>query len=286
MTAIFSSPRITILTDEDHPTLHAFLNQDAPGTVYLRSMAHEFPVSPTQDVAHGRFFGAWKGQDLKAVAFAGNSHNLSTFGDQEFVEPLLKRVEKAPVVPQLFVGPEDHAEAVRKFFSRAGFFPKLDRRQYSYVLDRPYLGDTEPLPLRKAEPNDTHQVLDAHAAMIEEDLKIPRNQMNMTRLEQITRRRIGQDKIWIHESRGALIFKTEEVSRSAEGVLAGGVYTHPKHRSKGYAARGMAAWAMALFETHIERLTLHVDATNQPAIKAYERVGFSNRDNLRLILCM
>lgn len=286
MTALFSHTRVSLLTDEDKPVLLDLLQRDAPETVYLRSMAHEYPVSPTQDPGHGRFFGAFDGGDLKTVAFLGNSHNLCTHGDARYLEPLLRRAEKAPVRPQLFVGPEEHAEHVRRFFSQTGLLPKLDRRQYAYVFDGPEVqGDTS-LTLRPAGKSDLAQVVDAHAAMIEEDLQIERGHMNMTRLKTITRRRMEQGRIWVHEDHGRLVFKTEEISRSSEGVLVGGVYTHPDFRGRGFATRGMAAWAAILFASHIRRLALHVDADNVPAIKAYENVGFVRRQHLRLILCM
>ena len=124
----------------------------------------------------------------------------------------------------------------------------------------------------------------AHAAMIEEDLLIPRAHLDLDRLSDLARERIAGEKIWVHVRNGELVFKTEEISRSAEGILVGGVFTAPAHRGRGYAARGMATWARALLTGPLTRFALHVNAVNTPAYRAYERSGFRRTGMLRLIL--
>jgi hypothetical protein len=81
-----------------------------------------------------------------------------------------------------------------------------------------------------------------------------------------------------------LLFKTEESARTPDAVLVGGVFTHPDHRGRGLATRGLAAWAGQLFAAGLERMALHVNAANTPAIRAYEHTGFRRHSLLRLML--
>jgi len=120
--------------------------------------------------------------------------------------------------------------------------------------------------------------------MTEEDLEIPRGQIDTARLRAMSLRRIQDGKVWVIMEGSRLIFKTEEVARTPEGILVGGVYTQPKERGRGIASRAIASWARRLFDEGFEMLTLHVNAGNTPAIRAYERAGFRRHVELRLIL--
>lgn len=276
--------RATLLVDEDRGRLIPLLERDPVATVYLRSLVHEFGISPTEEVGHGRFYGFWRGSDLEAVAFVGNAHNMTTLGEPRDMEALMERVLAGPYRPRLFVGPEEHAPVVRRTLFRDGFRPRMDRRQAYYVLTADTLAGLEPLELRPAEPADLEPVVRAHAAMIEEDLGIPLANLDMDRLRQLAERRVERGKIWVHMQGRELVFKTEEISTSGDAILIGGVYTHPRHRGKGFASRGMASWAHRVMRGGPTTLALHVNASNTPAYRAYERAGFRRRGQLRLIL--
>lgn len=260
------------------------LDRDRPGTVYLRSLIHEFGVNPTETMGHGRFYGGWRSGKLCAVIFVGNARNMTTWGAPEDVETVLTRATQAPHPPRLFVGPEEHAPMVRRSFFREGLGPRLDRKQAYYVLTRATLAPLEKLPVRRAEPADLDEVVRAHGKMIEEDLQIPAAHLDYGRLRKLAQSRLDDGKIWVHMDRGRLVFKTEEIGRSEDAILVGGVYTHPKHRGQGIASRGIAAWADRLFEGALTTFALHVNAANTPAVRAYERVGFQRTALLRLIL--
>lgn len=276
--------RATLLVNEDHKAIRVLLARDLRGTVYLRSLIHEYGISPTEELGHGRFYGYWRRDSLEAVAFVGNARNMTTVGEPEDVEVLMDRVYQSPYRPRLFVGPEEHAGPVRRLLLRDGLNPRLDRGQSYYVLDRGNLQDLEPLEVRRAAAAELDAVVTAHAAMIREDLKIPAPHLDLDRLHDLAAARIEDGKIWVHVRDDRLVFKTEEISRSEDAILVGGVYTDPLYRGQGYASRGMASWARQIFNRGLERLALHVNADNLPAYRAYERTGFERHSMLRLIL--
>ena len=276
--------RTAQLSDGDRVPLLRLLEDDSPATVYLRSLVHEHGVDATDELAHGRFYGFWRDDVLRTVVFASNARNMSTFGDPLGLAPLMDQILQGPVRPRLFVGPEDHAPAVRRGLFRDGFRARLDRRQRYYVMAPTDRASLEEVPLRPASHDDLDTVVRAHADMIREDLEIPTANLDLSRLRELAKRRVDEEKIWVVTEGKHLVFKTEEISRSREGVLVGGVYTHPDHRGRGLASRGMATWATRLFTQDVRLLALHVNDGNVPAYRAYERAGFRRYTSLRLIL--
>jgi GNAT superfamily N-acetyltransferase len=275
---------IILLSEENRPQLMQLLDQERWTSLYLRSLVHEFGVSPTAHLEHGRFFGAMRGSHLTAVAFCGNSRNLTTLGEAADLVPVVARTFEGPQPPRLFVGPADHARLVREAFAKHGAMPFLDREQYYYVLTPDMLVEQEQVSLRPAELDDVESVTLAQAAMTEEDLSVPRNHIDYARLREISRRRISSGKVWLVSEGQRLLFKTEESARSEDGVLIGGVFTDPECRGRGLARRGIGTWARILFDRDLTLLALHVNRDNLPAIRAYERVGFRRHTSLRLML--
>ena len=72
-----------------------------------------------------------------------------------------------------------------------------------------------------------------------------------------------------------LIFKADISAPSRYGVQISGVYTDPSVRNQGVATRAMRELCRLLFVRGWPRVTLYVNEGNQPALKVYERVGFS-----------
>jgi len=286
MSLITPPERVSVncLSDKDREALLALLARDAEGTIYLRSLVHEFGVDPTGNAEHGRFLGGWRRNELVSVLFFGNSRNITTLGEPEDLVEVLDRALEGPDYPRLFVGPARHAPNVRRAFARSGADPYLDREQIYYLLTPETLRTVPQVPVRPAREEDTEAVARAQAAMTEEDLKVPAGQIDMGRLREISKKRIDEGKVWVWMDGDTLLFKTEESARAPDGVLVGGVFTHPDHRGQGLATRGIAAWAGHLFAAGLERMTLHVNASNTPAIRAYERVGFQRHSLLRLML--
>jgi hypothetical protein len=275
---------VSLLVEEDRPAVTALLDQDPLATLYLRSLVFEYGLSPTMRTGHGRFFGARRRGGLVAVVFMGNARNLTTWGETEGVEAALERGLQAPGGPRLFVGPAEHAGLVRRAFARTGASPFLDRDQAYYVLTPGTLASLEDVSIRPARASELDAVGAAHAAMTEEDLLIPRVQLDFDRLRQLARQRIAEGKIWVIFEGDRLVFKTEESARAEDGILVGGVFTDPLFRGRGLAARGIAAWADRMFAEGLRVMTLHVNASNTPAVRAYERVGFRRHSMLRLML--
>lgn len=286
MSLLSPPPRVQVsdLTDKDREPLLSFLGQDRTATLYLRSLVHEYGVSSTPYMEHGRFLGGFRKGTLVSAVFLGNSQNFSTFGQLSHVEPVLEKALVPDGLPRLFVGPAEHAPTVRRILARTDAEPYLDRPQIYYVLTPETLVVENPIRIRPALDDEVEEVARAQASMTEEDLLIPRHRIDMKRLREISARRIKAGKVWVISEGKEVIFKTEESARADDGILVGGVYTHPDHRRKSLATRGIASWARKLFDEGLDLIALHVNSDNTAAITVYERIGFRRYSDLRLML--
>ena len=74
--------------------------------------------------------------------------------------------------------------------------------------------------------------------------------------------------------RGRLIFKAEVACATPEAAQVQGVWVPPERRGEGLAVAGMAAVVEQVQATIAPSVSLYVNAWNEPARRAYERVGF------------
>lgn len=85
----------------------------------------------------------------------------------------------------------------------------------------------------------------------------------------------------VYEERRLVAVAGTHVVSPEEGVaVVGNVFTHPAWRGLGYGTLATAATTAALLE-HCRDVTLTVDPTNTPAVRAYVRLGY--REETRLI---
>ncbi len=73
---------------------------------------------------------------------------------------------------------------------------------------------------------------------------------------------------------GQLVFKAEVACATSEVAQIQGVWVPPERRGEGFATRGMAAVVRAVQADIAPTVSLYVNEWNEPARRAYERVGF------------
>jgi len=73
--------------------------------------------------------------------------------------------------------------------------------------------------------------------------------------------------------RGKLLSYAGSFLQLPQVWMIGGVYTHPKHRNRGYATLAVSAVTEEALEK-AEAAALFVRSDNYPAIKAYEKIGY------------
>ena len=74
--------------------------------------------------------------------------------------------------------------------------------------------------------------------------------------------------------RGKLVFKAEVACATPDAAQVQGVWVPPERRGEGLAVAGMAAVVEQVQATIAPAVSLYVNAWNEPARRAYDRVGF------------
>ncbi len=173
------------------------------------------------------------------------------------------------------VGP--HA-AVRPFWDEvaASWGRPRDTRwkQPHLVIDGPPRVAPDP-EVRRTERRDLAVLYPACVAMYTEEVGVSPEagggaDLYRARVTQLISRGWSFARI----ERGRLIFKAEVACATPEAAQVQGVWVPPDRRGEGLAVAGMAAVVEQVQATIAPSVSLYVNAWNEPARRAYERVGF------------
>lgn len=160
--------------------------------------------------------------------------------------------------------------------------PREDRpHQPVYAIsDPPAPGDSG---LRLAEPADLEQLVPACAEAHRLELGIDPLARDAEGFRWRTLAQIDEGRSWLWVEDGVILFKAEASAWTPSAVQLSQVWTDPRARRRGYAARGLADLCRLLLE-RTPTVTLFVRAENAPAIGLYEQVGMRQVLEYRSIL--
>ena len=83
---------------------------------------------------------------------------------------------------------------------------------------------------------------------------------------------------------GRVVFKAEVAHATPKAAQIQGVWVAPDRRGEGLAAAGVAAVAEACRRTIAPVVSLYANIWNEPALRAYERVGFEQTGTFATIM--
>ena len=188
-----------------------------------------------------------------------------------FAEKALTRSRTATTI----VGPHD---AVRTFWNAvAGSWgrPREARWQQPHMaISAP--PDVTPDPLvRRTDRHDMSLLYPACVAMYTEEVGVSpesggTGDMYRARVTQL----VSRGWSFARFEGGKLIFKAEVACATVDAAQIQGVWVPPERRGEGLAVSGMAAVVKAVQAEIAPTVSLYVNEWNQPARRAYRRVGF------------
>lgn len=86
---------------------------------------------------------------------------------------------------------------------------------------------------------------------------------------------IGGGRAFARIEDGEVVFKAELGAVSALACQIQGVWVHPSRRGQGVGTAGTAAVVTAALRSVAPVVSLYVNGYNEPALRAYERIGFT-----------
>lgn len=232
-----------------------------------------------EDVARrglGRFVALAEGGELSALCHLGVNVVPSGEGCGAFAR------EVARSAPRMLIGDAravtDLWDSVRDRLPKA----REDRPGQPVFVIR------EPPPaggsgLRAATLDDLELLMPACAAAHEQELGLDPMRRDADGFRWRTRSQIEEERSWLWEEDGIILFKAEASAWTPAAVQLQQVWVDPAVRRRGYGARGLADLCRLLLD-QVPTVCLFVRAENAPAIRLYEVIGMEHVLDYRSLL--
>jgi uncharacterized protein len=144
----------------------------------------------------------------------------------------------------------------------------------------------EPDPeVRRTTPDDFAVLYPACVAMYTEEVGVdPESDGGAPIYRSRVRQLIGLGWSFARIEDGRVVFKAEVAHATPYAAQIQGVWVAPDRRGEGLAARGVAAVVAACRRDVAPVLSLYANVWNEPARRAYERVGFQRSGTFATIM--
>jgi hypothetical protein len=231
----------------------------------------------------GPLIGWWVGGTLTSVAAIGSNLALSDHASDEALAAFAGYARESDLRARIVVGPDTLVGRFMEFYGDDRMV--LDRPdQRLFEVDAPHLlKDARSVELRPAQPVDLEALMEADLAMVEEELGMNPFSADLEGYRRGCERRLEEWRSWVVGPLGGpLLFKLEQSSVSPEVVQIAGVYTRPDVRGCGIARQAIGEMCHILLRD-VPRVSLHVNASNAPAVHLYRRLGFRELGRVRSV---
>ncbi|MCW2798005.1 GNAT family N-acetyltransferase [Nocardioides sp.] len=257
------------------PDLDAFLalsGRDPVVNVFAEYRARTTNLEPRW--LGGEMWGRFDGGELVSACHVGaNLVPIQATADdaRAFAERALTRGRTVSTI----VGPHDAVQVFWNGVAAAWGKPRELRWQQPHME---ITGSThvEPDPLvRRTERPDMGELYPACVAMYTEEVGISPEagggaELYKARVTQL----MSRGWSFARFDDGRLVFKAEVACASPYAAQVQGVWVPPDRRGEGLAVGGMAAVVKLVQEEVAPTVSLYVNEWNEPARRAYQRVGF------------
>jgi predicted GNAT family acetyltransferase len=263
---------VRVLAAADLEEFLALANEDPVVNVFAIHRAQTTSLEPRW--LGGEMWGRFEGGRLVAACHvAANLVPVQASPDDAvvFAERALARRRTASTI----VGPQDAVLPFWHCVGEAWGEPRDQRwdQRHLVIADDPQVA---PDPaVRVTARTDLDTLYPACVAMYTEEVGVSPeigggSELYRTRVLQL----ISRGWSFARFDRGELVFKAEVACATPEAAQIQGVWVPPHRRGEGLASAGMAAVVALVRDRISPAVSLYVNEWNEPARRAYERVGF------------
>jgi len=265
---------ITRIGTGSRPSLTALLATDPVQNLFLLGFVHATPLD------RALWLGAYDGDltgaaliipDRLAVPFAPDAAHAEAIGGYL----------RGRYAPTMIVGPRAASDALWRGWTQGHQVPArcYDQRLYTCRAARQSAPD---MAVRQAKKREWRTVSEYAARMQVEDLGQDPRAGDPALHDRVVKDRIRRGVTWVMTEGADVVFQVNVGTDFDGACQVGGTYVPPAFRGRGLASAGMASLANTLLATH-HLVTLHVNEANTPAVRAYERAGFTRDAPYRLL---
>ena len=265
-----TSPRVTVLDNEDQSEVLAFLGVRPSHTFGMIGLIRDNGiVSPYN---RGTFYACRDlGGRLEGVALIG--HNTLLEARSESAIEGFASVARHSEQLFMVLGEQDKIARFWRYYSQGGRPARLYCREL--LLEQRWCDQVqEPVNgLRLATQEDLDFIVPAHAQTVVDESGIDPLEADPAGFRERCARRILQQKSWVWTENGKLIFKAEVVTDTPEVIYLEGVWVHPNERGKGHGSRCMVQLTRTLLMRTFS-VCLLVNEKFQTAQAFYRKAGY------------
>ena len=264
---------VRVLDDSDVAEALALLAADPVANVLIAARVEAAGLDPWRLGAE--IWGYAENGRLQALCHAGANlapTRASTPAVRAFADKARRQGRRCSSI----VGP---AEAVRSLWSalRETWGPARDVRPSQPLLSiaRPSPVPADPA-VRPVRPDEVDAVLPACVAMFTEEVGVSPiggdgGLLYRSRVAEL----VGAGRSYARIEDGRVLFKAEIGSATAQACQVQGVWVDPAYRGRRLSIAGMAAVVQIALQSVAPVVSLYVNDYNEPARRAYSRVGFA-----------
>ncbi|MBF4765980.1 GNAT family N-acetyltransferase [Nocardioides islandensis] len=232
----------------------------------------------------GEVWGQFVDGDLVAGCHVGANLVPIEAGEDDieaFGERLLRRGRTVSTI----VGPQPAVRGLWDVLGDSWGPPRESRwEQPHLVADGQPLIEPDPL-VRASRPEDFGALYPACVAMYTEELGVsPELGGGAEGYRARVRQLVQLGWSFARYERGRVVFKAEVAFATPTNAQVQGVWVNPDRRGEGLAAAGMAAVVEQVRRTVAPSVSLYVNDWNQPARRAYAKVGFRQTDTFSTLM--
>jgi predicted GNAT family acetyltransferase len=260
----------------------ALTDRDPTVNVFAAHRARQTRLEPR--LLGGEVWGRYVDGALVSACHVGANLVPVEAGPEDaaaFAERLLRRGRTVSTI----VGPEDAVRLLWSHLSDAWGKPReLRWCQPHLVADAAPLIDVDPL-VRPSRPDDLPALYPACVAMYTEELGVsPELSGGSDGYRARVRQLIQFGWSFARYEHGRVVFKAEVAFATPTNAQVQGVWVTPERRGEGLAAGGMAAVVALVHERVAPVVSLYVNEWNEPARRAYDKVGFRQTGTFSTIM--
>ena len=222
------------------------------------------------------------GSRIRGVAFFGRHVVLAA--DSGAATEAFAKLTPVKDSARMIVGPRRTVEEYWARVKDRHAVPRLVRKsQPLLAVDRDSLrGDAGGVIVRRARPAEWESVALNSAAMIREELGYdPR--ASSAEFDANVRGSVERGAWWIGENENGLCFYCSAGPHSPRTLQLQGLWTPPELRGRGLAHASLYGICDALLHEH-PTLSLYVNDFNAPALRLYDRLGFTQAGEFSTLL--
>jgi hypothetical protein len=271
-----------VLGDRDVPAVLDLLERDPVANLFVASRVHAAGLDPKRLGAE--MWGHDVDGRLTAACYAG-ANLVPVAADDAAIAAFAARARKQGRRCSSIVGPARMVELLWRDLLPA-WGPARDVRPRQPLLAISAPPDIDPdTAVRRVRLDELEVLLPASIAMFTEEVGISPivgdgGALYRSRVREL----VAAGRSFARVEAGRIIFKAEVGAATDRVCQVQGVWVDPDLRGRGLSAAGMAAVVAACQRDIAPTVSLYVNDFNEPARRAYERVGFDEVGTLASVL--